>query len=105
MAGGLLVLQLNLLGIAALHQHSDFSFATAPGPANLDKDYGHRKPAAIDWTLCPVCQIMRLSAARPATGSRAEAPESHVMRAAAVHLPAVFADPPAAIHSRAPPPA
>ncbi|HUI41887.1 MAG TPA: hypothetical protein VL523_07960 [Terriglobia bacterium] len=70
--GAGLLLQLNLLGIAALHHHDDFNFVAGRAPASAGSQRGTPAPAASDWTLCPVCQIMRLSAARLAAASNAQ---------------------------------
>src|SRR5579863_9459971 len=103
LGGALLLLQLSLLGNAALHQHSDFSFARGRVPASAGENRGSGLPAAIDWTLCPVCQIMRLSAARPATASNTNEPKDRLFDPPAPHGTAVFSDLPALLYGRAPP--
>lgn len=67
---GLLVLQLNLLGLSAVHHHDDDVLGAGRQTAAMRSPGRVAPPQSGDWTLCPVCQVMRISAARPAVASR-----------------------------------
>src|SRR5579859_3355031 len=66
---GLLLLQLSLLTISGFHFHDEGALPNSGTPAAVRTAPASHVPASSDWVLCPVCQIMRLSAARPALAS------------------------------------
>jgi hypothetical protein len=101
-AGGLLLLQLSLLTFLGFHYHYDADLAGS-APASVQAAPSSAAPAATDWVLCPVCQIMRSGAARPAIAS--VSPKAVTYSFFALGRAPVYGLRlrPATIHGRAPP--
>src|SRR5579872_1495432 len=102
-AGGLLLLQLNLLGISALHHHDEDDWVAGNSSPACSRAQEHAKQNLSDLAPCPVCQIVRLSAVRPAVVQ--PTPEPAQRHYFALDLPTVlpYSPSPAAAYGRAPP--
>jgi hypothetical protein len=102
-ASGLLLLQLSLLTISGFHYHDDAALAGGKTPSTLRTAPSSALPTPSDWVLCPVCQIMRLGAARPALRSADPQAVTYSFSACSRVPVYCFSLRPAAIYGRAPP--
>ena len=102
--------QVHLLLIVVLHRHETFSWpkgAPASQRASLCVLWCRallQAPATSDNTpLCAACQIVRLSAVRPAVGIVADTPMDSAILANQNLLRCLTSFPPGALYGRAPP--
>ena len=104
-AEGLLLLQLSLVTLSGFHYHAHdpFGLNTSAG-TRLQDPVTPAAPTAFDWLLCPVCQIIRLSAARPATLFANPQAVTYSFFVFNGTLAYSLSQQPASIYGRAPPP-
>jgi len=102
LAACLLLAQVNLLWIAELHHHES-SAPLAPRAARLNPVDSQSQPVGENALLCPVCQIVRQSAARPSTGSPAPQSAASAPLQFVVSLESFHSHRPIAAFGRAPP--
>ena len=102
-ASGLLFLQLNLLWTSALHHHDQDDWVAGRSPAAWSRTQEHPNQNLSSLAPCPVCQIVRLSAVRPAVVH--PTPEPAKYRYFNLDLPAILpqSHSPAVVYGRAPP--
>lgn len=103
LAIGLLLLQLSLLTISGFHFHDEGALPNRGAPAAVHAAPASHLPGTSDWILCPVCQIMRLSAARPALASASRQSLSYSFFALGRVPVYCLSLRPATIYGRAPP--
>lgn len=98
-----LLAQVNLLWVAALHFHEEEGLAVRGAPTYSGDP--HSQPALERGLLCTPCQIVRNGAARPTLGTPAPSPATSTSITFAVD-PGEFAfHRPTVTYGRAPPPA
>lgn len=98
----LVLFQVNLLWVAALHRHETDGTA-APEATALRRASRPQQPAAESPLLCTACQIVRHAAARTATGATAPEAQGSVFFLSGVALSAFHSHQPTALYGRAPP--
>jgi len=81
--GALLLLQMNLLWVAALHHHAELDVLPRTAAA-LHARNKQPAPAAESGVLCTACQIARHGAARPAATASPTEPEAATFLGAVV---------------------
>jgi len=100
--GTLLLLQVNLLWVAALHHHAGLDVLPRTAAA-IHAGNRQAAPAAESGVLCTACQIARHDAARPVATASAPEPEAAVFLGAVARPIRFHARQPNAICGRAPP--
>lgn len=98
----LLVLQVNLLWIAGLHHHDEW-VGLGGQAQSVRRGGSHTLPAEEAALFCPVCQIVRQSAARPATVSSAPALRASISRPLVLASTSFHSYFPVVAYGRAPP--
>ncbi|HEY6291034.1 MAG TPA: hypothetical protein VI455_05655 [Terriglobia bacterium] len=94
---------MSLLTVSGFHDHNGAGLVNRNAASTARGAPPFEAPAASDWMLCPVCQIMRLGAARPALMSASPHPVTYCFFAVS-RVPVYFLSRrPAAIYGRAPP--
>ena len=99
----LLILQLNLLTLSGFHCHEGDALGAASTASASRQASSTVPPVALDWRLCPICQIMRLGAARPVSFRATERPVQYCFLAFGRTLSHVASCRPEATYGRAPP--
>jgi len=101
-AGALLLLQVNLLWVAALHHHAEFDVLPRTAAAMCA---GNSQPAPLaeSGVFCTACQIARHGAALPAAAASAPEPETEIFPGAVARPVRFHARQPKAVCGRAPP--
>lgn len=99
----LLLLQVNLLWVAALHRHEIFEI-TISSACVLRQASQAQQSAAESGLLCIACQIVRHAAARPSTGTTTAEALGAVSYLAAYTIRSFHSHQPSAFFGRAPPP-
>ncbi|HEV2176522.1 MAG TPA: hypothetical protein VGW33_04875 [Terriglobia bacterium] len=102
LAACLLLAQVNLLWIAEWHHHEP-PVPLARGAAKVFAGSSGQQPSRENALLCPVCQIVRQSAARPSTGSPAPESAASAPLQFVVSLESFHSHRPIAAFGRAPP--
>ncbi|MGH9830424.1 MAG: hypothetical protein ACREDR_45030 [Blastocatellia bacterium] len=98
----LLALQVNLLWIAGLHHHDEWMGLLGQAQS-VQQGGSHTLPAEEAALFCPICQIVRQSAARPATVSSAAALRASISRLLVLTSSSVHPHFPVVSYGRAPP--
>ncbi|HEV2492895.1 MAG TPA: hypothetical protein VG204_07455 [Terriglobia bacterium] len=99
---GLLLFQVNLLWVAALHRHEIFEISTSH-PSAIRQASQPQQPSADSGLLCIACQIVRHAAAWPSTGATASEAQGAVFFLATSSHSAFQSRQPSAHYGRAPP--
>jgi hypothetical protein len=95
-------LQVNLLWVAALHRHGEIEIPLGT-PATFQGGNHQPQPPVEGWVICSACQIVRHSAARPASSTPTVQTEAgSLFSPVVVPLDFPFFHP-AALYGRAPP--
>ena len=102
-ATGLLFLQLNLLWTSALHHHDQDDPVVGSSRAALSSAQEHPSQNASSLAPCPVCQIVRLSAVRPAAAYQTPKPARCRYFNPVLQAILPYSHRPAVVYGRAPP--
>lgn len=94
--------QLHLLWVAALHHHEAISVPWQAAEVEGCEPHFHAAPAD-SGLFCTACQIVRHGAVRPAQGARAPQPEDASISHPLVASGTFYSHQPTAIFGRAPP--
>ncbi len=98
----LMLFQVNLLWVAALHRH-ETGGAAAPAKTALHRASQTQQPAAESPLLCTACQIVRHAAARTATSAPAPEAQGPVFFLSGLALSTFHSHQPTTLYGRAPP--